>query len=72
MSKDQMLAAEAYSLLFGLGGYTYSNLVEEDVLEGVRAVEEGEEEANDDDIGGDDNAGSDSKVDEEELIKTKT
>ena len=35
-------------------------------------VEEGKEEADDDDFDGDDNAGSSSKVDEEELIKTKT
>ena len=41
-------------------------------MEGVSAVEEGKEEANDNDFDGDDNAGSSSKVDEEELIKTKT
>ena len=35
-------------------------------------VKEGEEEADDDDFDGDDNAGSNSKVDEEELIKTKS
>ena len=38
----------------------------------VSVVEEGKEEANYDDVDGDDNAGSNSKVDEEELIKTKT
>ena len=68
----QMIAAEAYSLLYSLGGYTYSNLVEEGVMEAVSTVEEGKEEADDDDFDGDDNAGSNSKVDEEELIKTKT
>ena len=35
-------------------------------------MEEGKEEADDDDFDGEDNAGSSSKVDEEELIKTKT
>ena len=53
-----MIATEAYSLLYSLGGYTYNNLVEEGVMEAVRAVEEGEEEANDDDFDGDDNTGS--------------
>ena len=41
-------------------------------MEAVSAVEEGKEEANYDDVDGDDNAGSNSKVDEEELIKTKS
>ena len=27
LSPDQLLAAEAYSVLFSLGGYTYTNLV---------------------------------------------
>ena len=67
-----MIAAEAYSLLYSLGGYTYSNIVEEGVIEAVSTVEEGKEEADDDDFDGDDNARSNSKVDEEELIKTKT
>ena len=72
LSQDQILAAEAYSVLFSLGGYTYTNLVEEGVMEAVSVVEEGEEEANYDDVDGDDNTGSNSKVDEEELIKTKS
>ena len=59
-------------MLYSLGGYTFSNLVEEGVLEAVNTVKEGEEEANDDDFDGDDNSGSNSKVDEEDLIKTKT
>ena len=67
-----MVTAEAYSLLYSLGGYIYSNLVEEGVMEAVSAVKEGKEDADDDDFDGDDNAGSSSKVDEEELIKTKT
>ena len=41
-------------------------------MEAVSTVEEGKEEANYDDDDGDDNAGSNSKVDEEELIKTKS
>ena len=41
-------------------------------MEAVSTVEEGNEEANYDDDDGDDNAGSNSKVDEEELIKTKS
>ena len=41
-------------------------------MDPVSTVEEGKEEANDDDFDGDDNAGSSSKVDEEELIETKT
>ena len=41
-------------------------------MEAVSVVEEGNEEANYDDVDGDDNAGSNSKVDEEELIKTKS
>ena len=72
LSQDQILAAEAYSVLFSLGGYTYTNLVEEGIMEAVSVVEEGNEEANYDDVDGDDNAGSNSKVDEEELIKTKS
>ena len=72
LDEEQMISAEAYSLLYSLGGYTYSNLIEEGVMEAVSTVEEGKEEANDDDFDGDDNAGSSSKVDEEELIKTKT
>ena len=40
-------------------------------MEAVSTVEEGKEEANYDDDDWDDNAGSNSKVDEEELIKTK-
>ena len=72
LDEEEILASEAYSLLYSLGGYTFSNLVEEGVLEAVNTVKEGEEEANDDDFEGDDNAGSNSKVDEEELIKTKT
>ena len=72
LDEEEILASEAYSLLYSLGGYTFSNLVEEGVLEAVNTVKEGEEEANDDDFDGDDNAGSNSKVDEEELIKTKT
>ena len=70
LSPDQLLAAEAYSVLFSLGGYNYTNLVEEGVMEAVSTVEEGKEGANDDDDG-DDNAGSNSKVDEEELIRQK-
>ena len=46
--------------------------MEEGVIEAVSTVEEGNEEANYDDDDGDDNAGSNSKVDEEELIKTKS
>ena len=57
LSPDQLLAAEAYSVLFSLGGYTYTNLVEEGVMEAVSTVEEGNEEANYDDVDGDDNAG---------------
>ena len=38
----------------------------------VSVVEESNEDANYDDVDGDDNAGSKSKVDEEELIKTKS
>ena len=72
LDEEQMIAAEAYSLLYSLSGYTYNNLVEEGVMEAVSTVEEGKEEADDDDFDGDDNAGSSSKVDEEELIKTKT
>ena len=59
-------------MLYSLGSYTFSNLVKEGVSEVVNTVKEGEEEADDDDFDGDDNAGSNSKVDEEELIKTKT
>ena len=40
-----MVAAEAYSLLYSLGGNMYSNLVEEGAVEAVSTVEEGEEEA---------------------------
>ena len=72
LDEEQMLAAEAYSLLYGLGSFTYNNLVEEGVMEAFSAVEEGEEEADNDDFDGDDNTGSNSKVDEEELIKTKS
>ena len=41
-------------------------------MKAISTVEEGKEEANDDDFDGDDNAGSNSKVDQEGLIKTKT
>ena len=40
-------------------------------MEAASAVEEGEEEAIDDDVDGNDNAGSNSKIDEEELNKTR-
>ena len=72
LDEEQMIAAEAYSLLYSLGGYTYNNLVEEGLMEAVSTVEEGKEEADDDNFDGDDNAGSGSEVNEEELIKTKT
>ena len=62
LDKEQIIAAEAYSLLYSLGGYTYSNLVEEGVMEAVSTVEEGKEEADDDDFDGDDNAGSGSEI----------
>ena len=67
-----MIAAEAYSLLYSLGGYTYDNLVEEGIMEAVSTVEEGKEEADDDNFDGDDNTGYGSEVNEEKLIKTKT
>ena len=40
-------------------------------MEAVSVVEEGKEEANYDDVDGDDNAGYNSKVDEEELIRLR-
>ena len=72
LDEEQMIVAEAYSLLYSLGGYTYDNLVKEGIMEAVSTVEEGKEEADDDDFDGDDNAVSSSEVNEEELIKTKT
>ena len=64
LNQDQILAVEAYLVLFSLGGYMYNNLVEEGVMGAVRTVDKGEEEANYDDVNGDDNAGSNSKIDE--------
>ena len=70
MSHDKLLEAEAFSLLFTLGGYTYTNLMEEGFPEGVNRVEEDNEVANDDDDDGD-NARSSSEVDEESLIRQR-
>ena len=36
LDEEQMLAAEAYSLLYGLGSFTYNNLVEEGVMLSVQ------------------------------------
>ena len=73
ISEEQLLEAEAYSMLFALGGYTYSNLQEEDSTPEVgNNVEEGKEEANDDDADGDDDARSSTEVDEEALINQKS
>ena len=65
------MEAKAYAVLFALGGYTYSNIVEEGLPEAASTLEEGEEVADDDLVDGDDNAESSSKVDEESLIRQK-
>ena len=52
LDEEQVLASEAYSLLYSLGGYTFSNLVKEGVSEAVNTVKEGEEEADDNDFDG--------------------
>ena len=69
LTSDQLMEAEAYAVLFALGGYTYSNIVEEGLPEAAIAVEEGEEVAHDYLVDGDDDAESSSKVDEESLIR---
>ena len=72
LNHDELLEAKAYSLLFALGGYTYTNLMEEGVPETANVVEEGKEVANDDGDDGDDYARSCSEVDEEALIRQKS
>ena len=68
-----MLEAEAYSMLFALGGYTYSNLQEEYfTFEVGNNMAEGREEANDDDADGDNDVRSSPEVDEESLIYQKS
>ena len=60
ITEEQLVKLEAYSMLFALGGYTYSNTIqeEESTAEVGKNVEEGKEEANDGDADGDDDISS--------------
>ena len=71
MTPDKITEAEAYAMLFALGGYTYTNIVEEGTNETTSTVNEGEKVANDGLVDGDDGAESSSKVDEESLNRQK-
>ena len=71
MSNEQVTEAEAYAALFALGGYTYSNLVEEGSEDYCNSRGEGEKDADDDLVGEDEGVESSPKVDEEALIRQK-
>ena len=62
---------EAYAALYALGGYTFENIVEENYEMCNSAVTEATEE-NSDKEGEDDGIAEEKKIDEEELINTKS
>ena len=66
----QLIEAEAYAALYAVGGYTYKNIIIEPTAEECNAVSSDRDDSDSDD--GFDEADKDSKVDEEELIKTKS
>ena len=75
LTDEQILELEASSMLFALGGYTYSNLIQDEDAGadvGNRVRKGGMEETDDDDGNGDDDVGSSPEVDEESLIEGKS
>ena len=72
MTPDKIMEAQAYAVLFALGGYIYTNIVEQGIPETTYTVNEGKVVADDDLADGDDDAGSGSKVDGEFLIRQKS
>ena len=66
----QLIEVEAYAALYAVGGYTYKNIIIEPTAEECNAVSSERDDSDSDD--GFDETDKDPKIDEEELIKTKS